>query len=124
LSAPASFRGGDDHLLHAAHEVALKLLRFQELAGAFQHYIAAKIAPHNAIRRRRSGEADAPVGDVNDSIVLRTKLLAPATVNAIEFQQMGGGRGAALDLVHMHDFEAVVGARVVFRPVNATHRCP
>ena len=40
-------RRGDDHALHAAIEIALKLVRLQKLAGAFQHDVAAEIAPGN-----------------------------------------------------------------------------
>ena len=44
-------RRRDDHPLDAAREIAVELLRLQELAGAFQHDVAAEIAPGDAIRR-------------------------------------------------------------------------
>ncbi len=45
-------RRGDDDALHAAVEIALQLLGLQELAGAFQHDVAAEIAPGDLARRR------------------------------------------------------------------------
>ena len=45
-------RRGDDHALHAAGEVAVELLGLEELAGAFEHDIAAEIAPGDGIRGR------------------------------------------------------------------------
>ena len=50
LSAARLLDGrGDDHALDAAGEVAVELLGLQEFAGAFQHDIAAEIAPGDAI---------------------------------------------------------------------------
>ena len=43
-------RSGDDHALDAAGEVAVELLGLEELAGAFEHHIAAKVAPGDGIR--------------------------------------------------------------------------
>ena len=56
------------------------------------------------------------------AIVLDAEAFAPAAVDAVEFQQMRGRRGAALELVDMHDVEPVVRARIVGRAIDAAHR--
>ena len=47
--------------------------------------------------------------------------LAPAAVDAVEFEQMRGRRSAALQLIDVDDVEPVVGARIV---VGRIHRRP
>ena len=59
-----------------------------------------------------------PIAD--RALVLDAEVLAPAAVDAVEFQQMGGGRRAAFDLVHVHDVEAVI--RRADRPLAGTCR--
>ena len=71
---------------------------------------------------RRGAEPDAPVADMDGAIVLDAEVLAPAAVDAVEFQQMRGGRGSALQFVDVHDIEPVVGARIIGGPIHATHR--
>ena len=59
-------------------------------------------------------EADAPVADQDRAVAVAADLLPPAAVQAVEFEQMRGNRGAALHLVDMHDVEPVAGTRIVF----------
>ena len=116
-------RRRDDHPLHAAVEIALQLLRLQELAGAFEHDVAAEIAPGDVAGRRRGAEADATVADADRAVVLDAEALAPAAVDAVELEQMRRRRRAALELVDMHDIEPV--ARRADRParaIDAAHR--
>ena len=56
-------RGGDDHALHAASEVAVELLGLEEFAGAFEHHIAAEVAPGDGIGGRFGTEADTAIAD-------------------------------------------------------------
>lgn len=115
-------RGCNDHPFDAAVEISLELLGLQELTGALQHDIAAEIAPRDAVGCRCAGETNAPIADMNGPIVLGREQLAPAAVDAIEFQEMHRGSCAAFDLVDVDDVEPVIGTRVVRRPVEATHR--
>ena len=56
-------RRRDDDALHAAIEIGLQLIRLEEFAGAFQHDVAAEIAPGHIARRRGCAEAEALVVD-------------------------------------------------------------
>src|SRR5260370_3704312 len=51
-------RGSDDHTLHAAVEICLKLFWPEELASAFENDIAAKICPGDEARRNLRTEAE------------------------------------------------------------------
>ena len=55
-------------------------------------------------------------------VVLDAERGVPAAVNAVELEQMRGRRRAALDLVQMHDIEAIVGARIAVGAAHAAHR--
>ena len=48
--------------------------------------------------------------------------VVPATVNAVEFEQMRGRCDAAFQFVDMDDFQPVLGARIAFRTVYAAER--
>ena len=93
LSAPASFTGAATITRFTPRaKYPVELLLLEELAGAFQHDVAAEIAPGDAVRGRRGAEADAPVADADGAVVLGAEALTPAAVDAVEFQQMRGGR--------------------------------
>ena len=115
-------RRRDDHAADAALEIAVQVLRRQELAGAFQHDIAAEIAPGHIAGRGGGGKADAMVADQQRVVVFRADPLAPAAVDAVEFQQMRRGGRAALQFVGMDDVEPVVGARITVGAHHAAQR--
>ena len=94
-------RRRDDDPLHAAVEIALKLVGLQELAGAFEHDVAAEIAPGHVARRRGGAEPERVLLIVMALSSSNAERAVPAAVDAVEFQEMGGGGRAALDLVEM-----------------------
>ena len=113
-------RRRDDDALHAALEVAVELLGLQELAGAFEDDVAAEIAPGDVARRGAAAlKPEALVADRGWRARPRLRTTVPAAVDAVELQQMRGRRGAALDLVDVHDVEPVA-ARADRPPARRT----
>ena len=107
------YRRSHDDPLYAAVEIALELVGFQELPGAFEHNVAAELAPGNVPGIGSGAEADATSANRDGALAVHPERTVPTAVDAVEFQQMGGRRGAALDLVDVDDVEAVGGPRVV-----------
>src|SRR5229473_868849 len=106
-------RGSDDHTLHAAVEICLKLFWPEELASAFENDIAAKICPGDEARRNLRTEAEILLPDCDPFFTVNLERGVPTAVDAVEFQEMGRRDGAALDLVQVHDLEAIGPARIV-----------
>ena len=114
-------RRGDDHPLGAAVEVALQRLRRQELAGAFQHQVNPQFAPGNLGRRGVRREAQALLADAQRVLALRFDGSPPATLHAVEFEQVGSGGGAAAQFVEVQHLQAVAAAWVVRGAFGGTH---
>src|ERR1043165_2160302 len=89
----------DDHALHAALEIAVELLGLQELAGAFQHDVAAMVPPRDVAGRGTGTEADVLAAHRESALAVDGEGAVPAAVDAVELQQMRRRRDAALDLV-------------------------
>ena len=117
-------RRGHDDALGAALQMALDRSRRHELAGAFEHDIDAKIAPWNIARSSLRREPQPPIIDRDRIVALMADRGAPATLHAVEFKQMGGRSGPALDLVEMHDVEPVAGTRIIALAVGCAERRP
>ena len=116
-------RRRDDHPLHAALEISRQAAPcFRNLPvhsstmsqprspQATPSAVGAALKPMRRLPTRMARSSSTP------------NVLAPAAVDAVEFQQMRGGCRAALEFVDMHDVEPVVGARIVRRPIHAAHR--
>src|SRR5829696_4284380 len=77
-----------DHPFYAALEVAVELLRLQELAGAFQDDVAAEIAPSDVARRGAGAEAEVLAADRHAALAVDLERAVPAAMDAVEFQQV------------------------------------
>ena len=117
-------RRRDDDALHAAVEIALELLGLQELAGAFEHDVAAEIAPGTSPGLAAALKPKRVLSTTMARLVVDAERAVPAAVNAVEFQEMRSRGGAALELVEVNDLEPVVGARVACGPRQAAERRP
>jgi len=106
-------RRGHDHALGATVEVALEGLGREELAGAFEHQIHAKVTPRNLAGSPVRRERQRPVRDADAAVPGGRNIDFPAALHAVERQQMRGGCGTALEFIQVDDLEPVVGARVV-----------
>ena len=105
-------------------EIGLELLGLHELAGAFEDDVAAEVAPRHLARRGGGGEADALAADDDGRVAVDLERRAPAAMDAVEFEEMGGGRRTALDLVDMRDLEPVSSARIAVRSLDGAERRP
>jgi len=114
-------RRRDNDPLDAPVEIPLQLIGLQEFASALKDDVAAEIAPRHLARHGGAGKADLPVADA-DRAFAGADLLSPAAMQAVEFEQMSGHGRVALDLVQMHDVEAVAGARVAGRSLHRAER--
>jgi hypothetical protein len=117
-------RSRDDDALHTTVEIALKLIGFQELAGAFQDDIATEIAPRHITGGRCGGEANPSVADQDSAIVLGLERLPPTPMQGVELKQMGDYRGSALDLVDVDDIQPISGTRIVSGPIQSAECGP
>jgi hypothetical protein len=97
----------DDDAADSLIEIALQLIGFQELAGAFQYHLAAEIAPRHFFRRARCTAADPSISDQNGAIVLDPELLAPAAVQTIELEEVSCRYSSAFELVDMHHLQPI-----------------
>ena len=117
-------RCSHDDALGATVEVALQGLRGQELAGAFQYQVHAEFAPGNVscggVRRKRKRL----VRDADGAARGGRDVCLPAALHAVEFKQVRGGCGAALEFVQVDNFQPVRRARVVRRAVRRAERSP
>ena len=109
----------NDHAFDAAVEIGLKLIRLQEFSGAFQHDVAAEIAPGDVAGRSVFAEANALLAEGNGAVGLHPDGFVPASVDAIEFEKMGRSRDAAFEFVDVDDIQTVVRARIALRTPNA-----
>src|SRR5450631_3108700 len=105
----------NDHAFDAPVEVGLKLIRLQKLSGAFQHDVAAKIAPSDVAGGCVFAEANALLSKGNGAVGLYPDGFVPTPVDAVEFKKVGGGRDAAFEFVDVDDIQTVAGARVALR---------
>ena len=101
-----------DDPLRAAVQVPPQRLGRQELAGAFQHQVAAEVTPRHGGRLGMVAEADTPVAD-HDSLVLDVDATTPPPMHAVELQQVRRRGNATLQLVDVRDLDPVVPPRVV-----------
>ena len=115
-------RGGDDDALHAAIEIGLQLLGFQELAGALENDVAAEIPPWDIGRHRLGTEAEILAANRNGFFAVDLEGRPPGPMDTVEFEKVCDRRGAAPDFVQVHDLEAIAGARIVRCPVHAAQR--
>src|SRR5690242_5961383 len=115
------WRGNDDSF-DTAFKITLQLLLLQELARAFENDVAAKIAPGHFLRRGRRREADPAPSDGNSILPGNLECGGPATVDAVEFEEMGSRSDAALYLVDMIYVEAVACARIARNTLDAAQR--
>ena len=114
----------NDHSFDAPVEIGLKLIWLQELSSAFQHDVAAKIAPSDVAGRSVFAEANALLSKGNGAGGLHPDRFVPTPVDAVEFEQMGGSRNAAFDLVDVDDIKTVFCARIVLGTPNAAECRP
>ena len=112
-------RSRDDHALGAAIEITLQLLLLEEFAGAFEHDIAAKIAPRNLGWRCRLAKAEPLVRDRDGLAAIDANRRVPAAMQTVELQQMGRRFDAALQFVDMNDIKPVTGTGIAIRPIDA-----
>src|SRR6202043_410245 len=80
------------------------------------------IAPRNISGRRSRAETDAAAVDADRGLAVRLEGAVPTPMDAVELEQVRGRGGAALDLVDVHDIEAVARARIVRRTAKPAER--
>src|SRR5450755_1142850 len=73
----------NDHAFDAPVEVGLKLIRLQKLSGAFQHDVAAKIAPSDVAGGSVFAEANALLSKGNGAVGLYPDGFVPTPVDAV-----------------------------------------
>jgi hypothetical protein len=98
-------RRGDDDLPHALLEVGLEELRRAEFARALEHQVNAQLAPGDVAGLRVRAEAEAAVADQDRIVAGGADVAVPPSVDGVEFEQVGGRRRAALDLIDVCQLE-------------------
>jgi hypothetical protein len=112
-------RRGDDDALRAAVEVPVQRFGRQELAGALQHDVDAEVSPGDLGRAGVRREREPRRADAHGRVAVGRDRVAPATLHAVELEQVRRRGRAALDLVEVHDVEAAHRARVVGGPLGS-----